>query len=182
MPTLDFSTELDGSTGSSYQMRPNWLQGRSWRATAGGRSTGNRHDLRNLFQWADDRGLRVLEATRSRCRPAVSAGGFRDRGRAVADLLRDRRRSRRHSLRSGFWRDGNSVRRYFFAVNQEAVALRRSVPGTGKPFDRRTIHRYVERVARRAGRQGVHPLRLRHTLATQCLNRGMSLEAIAALY
>ena len=51
----------------------------------------------------------------------------------------------------------------------------------GKPFDRRTIHRYVERVARRAGLQGVHPHRLRHTLATQCLNRGMSLEAIAAL-
>jgi integrase len=51
----------------------------------------------------------------------------------------------------------------------------------GKPFDRRTIHRYVERVARRAGLPGVHPHRLRHTLATQCLNRGMSLEAIAAL-
>jgi site-specific recombinase XerD len=51
----------------------------------------------------------------------------------------------------------------------------------GQPFDRRTIHRYVERVARRAGLQGVHPHRLRHTLATQCLNRGMSLEAIAAL-
>jgi site-specific recombinase XerD len=51
----------------------------------------------------------------------------------------------------------------------------------GEPFDRRTIHRYVERVARRAGIEGVHPHRLRHTLATQCLNRGMSLEAIAAL-
>jgi integrase len=51
----------------------------------------------------------------------------------------------------------------------------------GKPFDRRTIHRYVERVARRAGIADVHPHRLRHTLATQCLNRGMSLEAIAAL-
>ncbi len=51
----------------------------------------------------------------------------------------------------------------------------------GKPFDRRTVHRYVERVARRAGLQGIHPHRLRHTLATQCLNRGMSLEAIAAL-
>jgi hypothetical protein len=27
----------------------------------------------------------------------------------------------------------------------------------------------------------VHPHQLRHTLATQCLNRGMSLEAIAAV-
>jgi site-specific recombinase XerD len=51
----------------------------------------------------------------------------------------------------------------------------------GQPFDRRTIHRYVERVAKRAGIARVHPHQLRHTLATQCLNRGMGLEAIAAL-
>jgi integrase len=51
----------------------------------------------------------------------------------------------------------------------------------GRPFDRRTIHRYVMAVARRAGIERVHPHQLRHTLATQCLNRGMSLEAIAAL-
>jgi integrase len=50
-----------------------------------------------------------------------------------------------------------------------------------QPFDRRTIHRYVQAVARRAGIGHVHPHQLRHTLATQCLNRGMSLEAIAAL-
>jgi hypothetical protein len=51
----------------------------------------------------------------------------------------------------------------------------------GHPFDRRTVHRYVMAVARRAGIPKVHPHQLRHTLATQCLNRGMSLEAIAAL-
>jgi site-specific recombinase XerD len=50
-----------------------------------------------------------------------------------------------------------------------------------QPFDRRTIHRYVQAVARRAGIASVHPHQLRHTLATQCLNRGMSLEVIAAL-
>jgi hypothetical protein len=50
-----------------------------------------------------------------------------------------------------------------------------------RPFDRRTIHRYVLAVAKRAGVGHVHPHQLRHTLATQCLNRGMSLEAIAAL-
>ena len=50
-----------------------------------------------------------------------------------------------------------------------------------QPFDRRTIHRYVQAVARRGGIEHVHPHQLRHTLATQCLNRGMSLEAIAAL-
>src|SRR3954462_6387897 len=50
-----------------------------------------------------------------------------------------------------------------------------------KPFDRRTIHRYVVAAGRRAGIGHVHPHALRHTLATQCINRGMSLEAIAAL-
>jgi len=51
----------------------------------------------------------------------------------------------------------------------------------GGPFDRRTVHRYVAAVARRAGVGHVHPHQLRHTLATQSINRGMSLEAIAAL-
>jgi len=51
----------------------------------------------------------------------------------------------------------------------------------GRPFDRRTIHRYVTAVAKRAGVGAVHPHQLRHTLATQAVNRGMSLEAIAAL-
>lgn len=51
----------------------------------------------------------------------------------------------------------------------------------GQPFDRRTIHRYVAAVAKLAGVAPVHPHQLRHTLATQAINRGMSLEAIAAL-
>jgi site-specific recombinase XerD len=51
----------------------------------------------------------------------------------------------------------------------------------GQPFDRRTIHRYVVAVAKRAGVGHVHPHQLRHTLATQAINRGMRLEAIAAL-
>ena len=51
----------------------------------------------------------------------------------------------------------------------------------GRPFDRRTVHRYVASVAKRAGISPIHPHQLRHTLATQSINRGMSLEAIAAL-
>jgi len=53
------------------------------------------------------------------------------------------------------------------------------VRNDGQPFDRRTVHRYVAAVARRAGTGHVHPHQLRHTLATQLINRGMSLEAIA---
>jgi site-specific recombinase XerD len=49
------------------------------------------------------------------------------------------------------------------------------------PLDRHVIGRIVRRVARAAGVPGVHPHRLRHTLATQAINRGMRLEAIAAL-
>jgi hypothetical protein len=48
-------------------------------------------------------------------------------------------------------------------------------------LDRHVIGRIVRRVASTAGVPGVHPHRLRHTLATQAINRGMRLEAIAAL-
>jgi integrase len=49
------------------------------------------------------------------------------------------------------------------------------------PLDRHIIARIVHRVARAAGVPGVHPHRLRHTLATQANGRGMRREAIAAL-
>jgi prophage DNA circulation protein len=39
----------------------------------------------------------------------------------------------------------------------------------------------LHRVAKAAGIGHVHPHQLRHTLATQAVNRGMSLEAIAAM-
>ena len=51
----------------------------------------------------------------------------------------------------------------------------------GQPLDRHRVGRIVRRVARAAGLADVHPHRLRHTLATQAINRGMRLEAIAAL-
>jgi integrase len=51
----------------------------------------------------------------------------------------------------------------------------------GEPLNRHQITRIVHRIARVAGIGHVHPHQLRHTLATQAINRGMSLEAIAAL-
>jgi integrase len=51
----------------------------------------------------------------------------------------------------------------------------------GRPLNRHAVTRMVNRVARRAGLGHVHPHQLRHTLATQAVNRGMRLEAIAAL-
>ena len=47
-------------------------------------------------------------------------------------------------------------------------------------IDRHHVGRIVRRVARHAGMRA-HPHQLRHTLATQAINRGMRLEAIAAL-
>ena len=50
-----------------------------------------------------------------------------------------------------------------------------------EPLDRRTVHRIVATTAKKAGIGTVHPHQLRHTFATQAINRGMRLEAIAAL-
>jgi len=47
--------------------------------------------------------------------------------------------------------------------------------------DRHRLTRMVRRIANRAGIGHVHPHQLRHTLATQAINRGMRLEAVAAL-
>jgi hypothetical protein len=51
--------------------------------------------------------------------------------------------------------------------------------GTG--LDRHAVTRILNNVAARAGIGHIHPHQLRHTLATQAINRGMSLEAIAAM-
>jgi site-specific recombinase XerD len=51
----------------------------------------------------------------------------------------------------------------------------------GRPLDRHTITRLINKAGSAAGLPHIHPHQLRHTLATQAINRGMTLEAIAAL-
>ena len=51
----------------------------------------------------------------------------------------------------------------------------------GRRLDRHIVARMLRRVAKAAGIGHVHPHQLRHTLATQAINRGMSLEAIASM-
>jgi integrase len=51
----------------------------------------------------------------------------------------------------------------------------------GRPVNASRIEAAVRKAAERAGLGRVTPHQLRHTLATQAINRGMSLEAIAAL-
>jgi site-specific recombinase XerD len=56
------------------------------------------------------------------------------------------------------------------------------LPGeNGRPLDRHAVTRYINKAGAAAGLPRIHPHQLRHTLATQAINRGMSLEAIAAM-
>ncbi len=57
----------------------------------------------------------------------------------------------------------------------------RLLSGEQGPLNRYAVQRWLTAIARRAGIGHVHPHQLRHTLATQAINRGMSIEAIAAL-
>jgi site-specific recombinase XerD len=68
------------------------------------------------------------------------------------------------------------------ATNAEHIrSQRRLLADEHTPIVRRTVHRIVATTAVKAGIGPVHPHQLRHTLATQAINRGMRLEAIAAL-
>jgi site-specific recombinase XerD len=68
------------------------------------------------------------------------------------------------------------------ATNSEHIRRsRRLLADHHDPIDRRTVHRIIARIGAIAGIDNMHPHRLRHTLATQAINRGMRLEAIAAL-
>ena len=51
----------------------------------------------------------------------------------------------------------------------------------GRPLNRHVVTRMVRRIAKRAGIGHIHPHQLRHTLATQALNRGMRIEAVGQL-
>jgi hypothetical protein len=51
----------------------------------------------------------------------------------------------------------------------------------GRALDRHTVTRFINKASTTAGLPHIHPHQLRHTLATQAINRGMSLEAIAAM-
>ena len=51
----------------------------------------------------------------------------------------------------------------------------------GRPLNRHAVTRYINKAGAAAGLPHYHPHQLRHTLATQAINRGMSLEAIAAM-
>jgi site-specific recombinase XerD len=57
----------------------------------------------------------------------------------------------------------------------------RLISNHGRVLNRYTVARNVAACARIAGIGHVHPHQLRHTLATQSINNGMSLEAVSAM-
>ena len=57
----------------------------------------------------------------------------------------------------------------------------RLISNKGRPLSVDVVRRIVKACARIAGIGHVHPHQLRHTLATQSINNGMSLEAIAQM-
>jgi integrase len=56
----------------------------------------------------------------------------------------------------------------------------RLISNKGRPLSVDVVRRIVKACARIAGIGHVHPHQLRHTLATQSINNGMSLEAVSA--
>jgi integrase len=70
------------------------------------------------------------------------------------------------------WRTDNASR---------VAATGRLLTDQVSAVDRHRLTRMVRRIAKRAGIGHVHPHQLRHTLATQAINRGMRLEAVAAM-
>ena len=58
----------------------------------------------------------------------------------------------------------------------------RLLSGVEGPLNRYAVDRWIKTIARRAGlTANVHPHRLRHTFATQAINRGMTIDVIAVL-
>jgi integrase len=51
--------------------------------------------------------------------------------------------------------------------------------GDGEPVDPRAFARSLDRIARRAGRDGLNPHRLRHSVAALALDRGVRLEVLS---
>lgn len=69
----------------------------------------------------------------------------------------------------------------WITARPECVTTNRILVENGRPVSYHRIGHIVTAAARAAGIDHVSPHQLRHTLATQAINRGMSLEAIAAL-
>jgi site-specific recombinase XerD len=69
----------------------------------------------------------------------------------------------------------------WLATRPEALRSNLMFVERGRPIPAYRVERAVRKAAGAAGLDPISPHQLRHTLATQAINRGMSIEAIAAL-
>jgi integrase len=142
MTTLDFSAELDMPLGPLAPDEAE-LAAVAFLARYSGRTLdAYRHDLRNLFQWAADHGLAVLEATRAHLE-LYRASMEEERGLAASTI------DRRLSTACGFYRFAHIDGR--IASNPAQYVRRPQVPSVGATRTRPGRARPVP-LRRRAGR------------------------------
>jgi integrase/recombinase XerD len=97
MTTLDSHTHILAFTADSVAPDEAELAAVAFLARYGGRTLdAYRHDLRNLFQWAADHGLAVLQATRPHLE--LYRSSMEERGLAASTI------DRRLSTACGFYR------------------------------------------------------------------------------
>ncbi len=119
-------------------------------------------------------GMRASELCNLAADPVVQIGDHHWLHVPVGKLRNDRYVPLHPDLVSliASWQAANAV---------DITRHRRLLADRTGPVGRDRVARMVQRVAKRAGVGHVHPHRLRHTVATQAINRGMRLEAVAAL-
>jgi site-specific recombinase XerC len=124
MTTLDFSAELDMPRGPLAPDEAE-LAAVAFLARYSGRTLdAYRHDLRNLFQWAADHGLAVLEATRAHLE--LYRVSMEERGLAASTI------DRRLSTACGFYRFAHIDGRITSNPTQPSTfAVRRSIRPSG---------------------------------------------------
>jgi site-specific recombinase XerD len=131
----------------------------SFLARYSGRTLEYRHDLRGFFQWAADNHLELLKATRPHIE--LFRAGMEDRQLAASTIPLVPRTARTIDLNIGEHHDGPILRRR-----------------DGQRLDRRTAHRWVHSIGRRAGLGSVHPHMLRAAFIMAALDAGVPLRDV----
>jgi integrase len=111
------------------------------------------------FQWAADNHLDVLKATRPHIE--LFRAGMEDRQLAASTIPLVPRTARTIDLNIGEHHDGPILRRR-----------------DGQRLDRRTAHRWVHSIGRRAGLGSVHPHMLRAAFIMAALDAGVPLRDV----
>jgi integrase len=119
-------------------------------------------------------GMRVGELCNLAADPVVEIGDHHSLHVPVGKLRNDRYVPLHPTLVEliGDWQTNNAI---------HIARTGRLLTDDASAISRARVARMVIRIAKNAGIGHVHPHQLRHTVATQAINRGMRLESVAAL-